>query len=290
MLNRIVSVWLFGISCVTLQAQQAGDYYQEISDWHEARISRLKAPLGWLSLAGLWWLKEGENTFGSAETCALRFPAGAPDLMGSFNFEEGRIVITTSGIRVWHDGQEIPSGSPLNVGQIYESGSYSWTILQRGTLTGIRLWDREHPAVASFDTIPYYRVHKKWYKKVRYEPYDTVRKITVPNVLGMQVVQECPGQFSFRVSGKRISLLALEETAERLLVVFSDQTSGMETYGGGRYLSVPKPAGPGRMRLDFNKAYNPPCAFTAYATCLLPVRENQLPVSIHAGEQDYGHH
>lgn len=290
MFHRIVPVLLLSISCVGVQAQQAEPYHQEISDWHKARIAGLKAPLGWLSLAGLWWLKEGENTFGSAESCALRFPPGAPDLMGSFNFEGGRIVMTTNGISVWYDGKEVPSGSPLGMGKIYASGPYSWTILQRGTLTGIRLWDRDHPAVASFDTIPYYKVQKKWCRKVRYEPFDTVRTISVPNVLGMQVAQVCPGRFTFRVSGRRISLLAFEETAESMLVVFSDKTSGVETYGGGRYLTVPKPAGPGRIPLDFNKAYNPPCAFTAYATCLLPVKENQLPVSIRAGEQNYGQH
>jgi uncharacterized protein (DUF1684 family) len=288
-LPLLISFFLLSFQ-LSLVAQPSKDYRTAVRQWHELRLEKLKAPMGWLSLAGLYWLKEGENTMGSAPDNSIRLPMEAPARMGVITFTPDSLMLNTAGIAYRHEGQLLPTVSPIQPGAIYEAGRYLWTIIRRGPMTGLRLWDRAHPALVATDTIAYYPIHKRWNKKARYQPFDTVQTVMVPNVLGMQVEQRCPGRFTFRESGKKVQLLVFEETEVQWLLVFSDNTSGVETYGGGRYLAVPSLRGARTSRLDFNKAYNPPCAFTPYATCLLPLPENRLRVSIKAGELDYGHH
>jgi uncharacterized protein len=165
------------------------------------------------------------------------------------------------------------------------SDRFSWVILERGGKRGVRLWDTENPALKSFEGIDYYEISKKWRVKAHFEPFPEPRILIVPNILGMEIEQRCPGVLRFKIKGETFELLALEESAKTFFLIFLDDTSGEETYGGGRYLSVSMPDPNGETIIDFNKAYNPPCIFTPYATCLLPPAANRLHLAVRAGEK-----
>lgn len=134
-----------------------------------------------------------------------------------------------------------------------------------------------------------FTVDPAWRLTARFEPADSLHTIPVTNIIGQTTPQRCPGAVVFAWEGKTYRLDALDG-GDDLFIIFSDATSGHETYGGGRFLYAPKPSAEGKVVLDFNKAYNPPCVFTPYATCPLPPSQNQLPIAVHAGEKVYGHH
>lgn len=278
----------FGIPVQT-QAQPA--YEAGLKEWRRARAEELKAPKGWLSLAGLLWLKPGENSFGSAEGNMVVFPQGAPEYIGTFSLQNDSVWMDIlPGIPVQNRGEPVSRVLMYPGANAMDMGRFSWVVLKRGELYGVRLWDAEHPALKEFKAIDYFEANKKWRIRARFEPFPEPRTILVPNILGMEVEQRSPGVLKFRIKGKPCELLALEETETHLFIVFSDATTGVETYGGGRYLSVSMPENNGKTEIDFNKAYNPPCVFTPYATCLLPPAENRLKAAVTAGEKNYGEH
>ena len=164
-------------------------------------------------------------------------------------------------------------------------GSLRWQVIQRQDLTGIRLRDTANAAIESFKGIEMFPVSLDWRIPAWFEPYDPPRVIGVPNVLGQVNEQPSPGAVVFRVGGERLRLDVTGNPQDRSFsVVFGDETNGLETYGGGRFLTVDAPDEKGRLYIDFNRAYNPPCVFTEFATCPLPPPQNRLPVRIEAGE------
>ena len=271
-------------------------YLKDWSEWHAERVAELVAPDGWLALAGLYWLEEGSNTFGSAPENKVRFPAVAPGKMGSFVLEGDSVRMEIlPGTNVHQKDSSAPLASVvLKLADgippvVYSWGSLDWVLLERGGKYGIRLWDRNSVQIAKMDSIPHYPLDVAWKVEATLIPADSGRTVRMQNVLGMTVEQASAGTLEFQVAGKTFHLEALEEP-EGYFLIFADETSGEETYSGGRYLSAPKADARGKTVLDFNKAYNPPCAFTKYATCLLPPAGNRLALAIQAGEQDYGHH
>jgi uncharacterized protein (DUF1684 family) len=167
-------------------------------------------------------------------------------------------------------------------------GSYTLIVIARGGRTGLRVRDRESAARRRFKGIAYFPASASYRFRARFVPFGTPRTATVVNVLGDAVDFVSPGQLVFELGGQEHRLDALYETAEKkdLWVIFRDRTSGGTTYPAGRYLHAPLPRA-GEVDLDFNLAYNPPCAFTAFATCPIPPRQNWLKVAIEAGEKDY---
>jgi uncharacterized protein (DUF1684 family) len=164
------------------------------------------------------------------------------------------------------------------------SGSLSWHIIKRGSRFGIRLRDFENPLVEQLKEIPYYPIDTRWRVTAEYTAFAEPRKQVVQTVIGMDAVNLIPGELTFKLEGQTLKLYPVTEEGG-LTLVFGDQTNGDDTYGGGRFLDLNAPDAKGHVEIDFNLAYNPPCAFTPFATCQLPHRDNMLPVKIEAGEK-----
>lgn len=268
-------------------------YQREVEDWRREREAQLKADGGWLSVAGLFWLKEGPNTIGSDPGSDIRLPEGsAPAHVGQFILEQKAIRI-----------EQVPGGkATLNdrpfVNVVMETDSsgtpdvlrihgLAMTALRRGGRIGIRLKDANNPARRNFPGLRYYPIRERFRVKARYKPYDPPKRIKITDVLGETSEDISPGYVEFVLEGKRCRLDPLLE-GDELFFIFKDKTAGHGTYPAGRFLYAGLPKA-GEVILDFNKAMNPPCAFTPHATCPLPPRQNHIPVRIEAGELRYSH-
>jgi uncharacterized protein (DUF1684 family) len=271
------------------------EHTKEIKEWQKRRIEGLKKKDGWFSLAGLYWLKEGGNTYGSDKSNDIVFPEGTPPFIGRIILSNGNVkTIINDDVKVFHDSVEIKEISMQNDTQrnttILTHGTFSWyAILRDGSRYGIRLKNSENPPLKDFDGIDTYPIDKKWRIEARWAPYDPPKVIVVPNVTGTSEEDTSKGALVFNIDEKEYRLDALG-SGERLFIIFADETNGEETYGAGRFMSVARPDSTGKTYIDFNRAYNPPCAFTRYATCPLPPKDNYLKVAITAGEKKYGEH
>jgi len=267
-------------------------YERQLEQWYEAREKSLKAENGWLNLVGLLWLSEGRNDFGSDSANQVVFPkklppsAGVLERKGNTVWLNADIPILVNGVKkeealVFHpDSTRNP---------IMQYGDLCWNIIRREDKLGVRLRDLKSDALLSFRGIEHYPVNRKLIIEARYEPHTVPTTISITNILGQTTKQFSPGLAHFSLEGKPYAMIALEEEGE-LFFVFGDPTNDVETYAAGRFLKAVKPAAAGTVLLDFNKAYNPPCAFTPYATCPLPPKQNMLEVPIKAGEKNYGEH
>jgi hypothetical protein len=271
-------------------------YEQELEQWKAKRLASLKSEDGWLSLIGLFWLREGENRFGSDPAGDIVLPEGkAPAHAGTLRLAAGRVTLEAGpGAKITSKGQPVTTlelksdedGEPTPL----DLGPLSFHVVRRGDRLGLRVRDRENPARAAFKGTDYYPADAKWVVSARFEPYDPPKRVPIVNVLNMETEETSPGALAFEVGGREFRLEALKEKGEeQFFIIFADQTSGRETYGAGRYLYADPPGADGRVKLDFNKAYSPPCAFTRYATCPLPPPQNRLPLRVEAGERYLGH-
>jgi uncharacterized protein len=281
-----------------LAPSSAGDeaYRAEVRKWRDAREARLKADGGWLTLAGLFWLNQGPNRFGTDPAGDIVLPAGsAPAEAGVFELNGEQVTMALQpGVNGRIAGRPVSgavamrpdtSGSP----DVLEMGTLSLHVIKRGDRYGIRVKDTESAARKSFTGLKWFDVREEYRVEARWVPYPQPKLVKVPNVLGQMEPMASPGYAEFTLNGKTVRLDGvLEDPAdEQLFFILRDQTSGKETYGAGRFLYADLPKG-GKIVLDFNEAYNPPCAFTPYATCPLPPPQNWLPVRVEAGEMAYG--
>jgi hypothetical protein len=271
-------------------------YRAEVQEWRDQREARLKADGGWLTLAGLFWLKEGPNRFGTHPASDIVLPEGsAPARAGSFNFVAGRTTLNlASGVAGTIDGQAITgprSMRPDTSGEpdVLELGSLTMYVIERGGRFGIRVKDKNSPVRRDFSGLSWFPIDEAYRVEARWVSYPVPRPLTVPNVLGETTTMPSPGHAEFELHGEAVRLEGVLEDPQSLELFFilRDRTSGESTYGSGRFLYSDLPR-QGRVVLDFNKAYNPPCAFTPYATCPLPPKQNWLPVAVRAGEKAYG--
>ena len=276
--------------------ESADPYQREIDAWHAQRVSRLLAPDGWLSLVGLFWLEEGEHRFGADPANDLVFPAPAPAFVGSF-VRQGRTVRVRvrPGAAVEKEGEPVTelelASDKHRRPTVLTLGSLSFLVIERGARIGVRLRDLDSTARRSFAGIERYPVRQKWRVVGRFEPYRPTRSLAVPTVIGTAESSPSPGAIAFELGGKAQRVDAvLEEGESELFIIFADPTNGRATYGAGRFLYADQPDAEGRVVLDFNKAYNPPCAFTPFATCPLPPPQNRLSVPVEAGEKKAGGH
>jgi uncharacterized protein (DUF1684 family) len=267
-------------------------YKLEIEQWHNSRVDDLKSYNGWLNLAGLYWLKEGANTFGSDDSNDIIFPEGKiPAKAGIFLLRNGLVEMTVQpGADIRKDSAEFKAGvifDSLAVSQPKLTfGSLQWFIIKRDNQFGIRLRDFESKEVAEFKGIERFEVDPSFRVEATLEIPATVKKINITNVLGQTTPQHSPGTLVFTMFGNEYRLDALEE-GEELFIIFGDETNKKDSYPSGRYLYANKPGPDGKVILDFNKSRNPPCAFTPFATCPLPPVQNVLPIAIPAGEKNY---
>lgn len=284
------------ISCETkIDDISKGDHESEIETWYQDRIKSLKADEGWLNLIGLHWLDSGKTTFGKDPESNFRLEVGGfPDSIGEFSLEEGIVFFTpqTNGIFIG-DNEVKDKVKIFDIeGQVSEKlslRSLRWNIIKRADAYGVRLRDLETDAITQFDGIERFPVDLEWRLEAKFVPYVPVREIPITNVLGQTTPNPSPGYLEFEKDGKTFKIDVLDAEDELYLII-ADNTSGGETYGGGRYMYVKKPVSGDLVILDFNKAYNPPCVFTPHATCPLPPRQNVLDLAIRAGEKTFGEH
>ena len=268
-------------------------YVSEISNWHNKRIQKLQKDNGWLNLVGLYWLKQGDNTFGSDPSNDIIFPPGAPPKIGSINLKDSVTQIKVNqNIDVLINGNLIKEAllqNDLSAGTtIMSIGSFRWNIIKREAKYGIRLRDLNSPLVKNFPGIDIYPADKSWKIEASFIKFPEPRKIMVPTILGTVEENKVIGNLTFTKDGNKYSLVPILE-GDSFFLIFADETNGEETYGAGRFLYTALPDSNGKVILDFNKAYNPPCAFTKYATCPLPPKENYLHLKVTAGEKKFGH-
>ena len=290
----ISSLTLFGCSDNTAE-KGSPDYINQIKLWHQKRIENLKKESGWLNLAGLYWLKEGENTFGTNPGNDVVFPKGkAPGKIGIFILKDSTVTMKiNTGIKVTSDNKPVKemqlkvdlSGDPT----IITLGFLRWFIIKRSYKYGVRLRDLSSDLLTEFKGIDTYPINEDWKITAKFEPYDPPKSVSIPTIIGTVDKDEAPGALVFEKSGKQYKLDPVVE-GNQFFVIFTDETSGQETYGAGRFLYTKLPDSTGNVILDFNKAYNPPCAFTPYATCPLPPKQNYLKLMVTAGEKKYGNH
>lgn len=265
------------------------------NEWKQQRLSELRQPDGWPTLVGLYWLKEGNNTFGSGKQNDIRFPNPLPDQIGTINLISNEVQFEhLPNINILHQGEHIEKGvlrtdRQENTTYLYWE-SYQWHIIHRGEKFGIRLKDTLHPARLNLKEIPSYPVRSSWNKKAKFSQADESAIVSIDNQVNMTIPYKIEGYLTFKHKGADRKLIALDGGPEILFVIISDKTTGLETYGGGRYMYVPRPDDNGFTFIDFNRAENPPCVFTDFATCLLPPKENALPFRVLAGEKVYGEH
>jgi uncharacterized protein len=248
----------------------------------------------WLTLVGLFWLKPGENSFGTDQGNALVLPSGtAPGKAGAFDLQEKKVTVRfrdgVSGkvggtpITTSHLDPDV-SGHPT----VVELGSLRMHVIQRSERCGIRVKDLKNPTAEKYRGATFYPLSAAYRVDAEWIPGDGKRTIIVPNVLGDATSTPVVGEARFDIDGQEVRLSAVGGDPEHgLFFIFNDMTRKTETYPAGRFLET-EPVKDGRVVLDFNRAYNPPCALTPYATCPLPPKENQLLVSIQAGEK-YDH-
>ena len=256
----------------------ASSYQTEAEQWQRERAAELRADGGWLSVAGLFWLRDGVNTVGSDPASDIALPAGPPRA-GTIEVRAGKVTAKLEGA-----ARELRADS----GEAVKIGRLSLFAIRRGDKVGIRLKDPESRMRREFHGLQFFPTREDYRVTARFVPEP--RKIPIANVIGQTELQDSPGYAVFRLGGRELRLYPILESpdAKSLFFIFRDQTSGKETYGAGRFLDTDLPRD-GELVLDFNRAYNPPCAFTPYATCPLPPKENRVPARIEAGEKTYGH-
>ena len=238
----------------------------------------------------VFWLKEGENHFGSAGTNQIVLPADAPSLAGSFELKEGKVRLQMSpGVASLLNGKpgvprELRSDN-AEFPDMLSLGDVSMQVIERGKRLAIRLWDNSSPARRQFPGVSWFPGQDEYRIIADFCSYPEPRMIPIVDVLGNTESDSSPGYAAFRIRGKEYRLAPITED-NRLFFIFHDLTSGKQTYPAGRFLYAEQPKD-GKVVLDFNTAHNPPCAYTSFATCPLPPKENFLNVRIEAGELNY---
>jgi uncharacterized protein len=292
---KIIAFLLISLSTTQIHAQPNDPYQKEITDWQAKRIQDLKAPNGWLNLVGLYWLDPGQNTFGTAANNKIVFPAGTiANTAGSFERSGNTVkLVVANGVTITVNGKSVKEAviykNDSTRPPVVASGRLRWTVIRRDDKIGIRLRDTASPLLTQFKGIDRFPVDTLWRIAATLKTTTQPTQISIKNVLGQTSQQQTPGKLVFTIGAKQYTLDALQEDDD-LFIIFGDETSGLSTYPSGRFLSVRKPGPSGTTTIDFNKAYNPPCAFTNYATCPIPPPQNILPVAITAGEKNYGDH
>jgi uncharacterized protein (DUF1684 family) len=281
-------------------APAVSDWQRDLLTWREKRAASLQAPEGWLSLVGLEWLKEGDNSVGSAADNKIQI-AKAPAHLAIVRLEKGvlRLSPPAAGFPKelsvdGHPAQEqtlLPDDSP-NSSKL-AIGGLTIIVIHRDERYGLRIKDLDAPTRTGFHGLHWYAPNPSYRVRARWIPYSPPRTLDIPTILGTVSKMDAPGVAEFTVDGKvyRLEPVLEEPQSTTLFFILRDTTSKTTTYGAGRFLYTEFPdhglSQPGELWLDFNRLFNPPCSFTPYATCPLPPPQNRLTVAIPAGEQRY---
>ncbi len=273
-------------------------YRQSIEAWRAKREAALRAPDGWLTLCGLFPLQPGRQTIGSGPEHPIRLPAAAPAQLGWIDFAVGEAELTlTDPSLVLVDGEpaqrpqiRLISNRERPDPTVISIGSISFFVHTYGDQAAIRVRDTAHPALRTFPGCAWFPIQSDYRVIGQFAPYDAPRALPIQTTLQTSSSFQSVGVVSFTLQGVPLSFAVADYGApNQLNVIFRDQTAGEETYPAVRFLTLER-SGPEEVVVDFNKAYNPPCAFNPYTTCPLPPRENILPIAIRAGERYTAEH
>ena len=251
----------------------------EIEAWHATRLQRLRAPDGWLSLVGLHWVGAGEHSVGSARDNDIVLATG-PARLGKVHLSDGVLRIHPDA----ESGVAVPAADATRIDIV--AGRSSIELLTRGDRRGLRVRDSEAKTRTGFVGIDRYPVNFQWRVEARFVAHAAGKTMDIANVIGSLDPTGNPGVLHFEFAGKPYSLEALDGDEKQLFLIIADRTSGKDTYGAGRFIYIDKPVD-GKATIDFNQAYNPPCAFTVFSTCPLPPPENRLDLAVTAGERKH---
>ena len=295
MISRLLQLIIFLLLLSACSRSDLGeaplpdDYQKQFETWQESRMESLTNPTGWMRLAGMYWLEDGENSFGTGDQADIKFPEGTlPTYAGEFMLADGKVTLQAAD-----DVEFTYNEEPFQQREIYDGeealsiqyGSLVWLVIERGDLIGIRLYNKDNPKVDDFTGFERYPIVPEWHLKAKFIPADDGETISIVNVLGQLMDAPTPGTIEFMKNGEIYTLDALEGTDQMFLIV-GDLTNKTETYQAGRYLYIDYPEeGSNYTVIDFNKLYNPPCAYNLFSTCQLPPVQNRLNLEITAGEK-----
>ena len=287
----------FGLLCLVglmpAHARTVGtEYESKIQEWRAERVEKLMSNSGWLSLIGLHFLEEGDNTVGSADDNDIVLAAG-PEHLGTVHlgkYARAKIQVNP-GHDVKVDGVEMLSADLAdgrkNKPTVVTAGTMSFYVIERGGKKALRVKDRESARRRDFVGIDYFPIDPTWRVEARWVPFDQPKSVPMKNILGHESRAMVLGKVVFERKGRTFELLPLQDDlGSPLFLIIADETSGEETYGAARFVYADAPKD-GKVVIDFNTALNPPCAYTPFATCPLPPAENVLPIAVRAGEKDY---
>jgi uncharacterized protein len=282
---RVAAALLLGLSLTPIDSA----YEKQVLEWRKTRLAELTADDGWLTVVGLFWMHQGQNHAGSGGGMDLKMAPPAPTELGTFTLEGEHVTFSAApDVAVRIAGQIVTAATPIETDKtLLEHGPLQMTVIRRGQRVGLRVRDRDSAQRRAFKGLEYFPIQENRRVRARFEAFDSPRHIPIVNVIGDRNEMISPGRLVFELDGVTHSLDALYETPEKkdLFIIMRDGTSGESTYPAGRYMHVPLPV-TGTTEVDFNRAYNPPCAFTDFATCPLPPKQNWLKVKIEAGEKN----
>ena len=277
------------------QAAAASAFAQTEQVWRDQRRERLLAPDGWASLVGLHWIDPGSHYLGSDTDNGIRLAMG-PEHMGMLDLEGKQVrFVPDEAATLTLDGQPLTAAAPLRTDMAeagpsvigFDGGKGQATVIERGGRYALRVKHADAPSRIRFAGLDYWPADAAWKIEGTFVPHPAGQTIEIASIIGTTDQVPNPGAIEFTRDGKTYRIEAQDEGEGELFLVFADRTNGHGSYGAGRFLYAPMPDANGKVMLDFNQSYNPPCAFTAFATCPLPPPQNRLDVAITAGEKAY---
>lgn len=262
--------------------------------WREQRLVELLTPEGWASLVGLHWLELKAHYIGSGSTSGIRLAMGPPR-MGMVTRDGDAVWFTPEpGVALQVDGRPLKGrvrfysdhdAAPTKI--TFDDGKGVLTLIKRGQRHALRLKHADAPARANFGNLTYWPADPSWRITARFVPHDVNKTLPIVDITGLTTELPNAGAVEFERDGKTWRLEALGEPGAPLQVIFADRSNGRGSYSAGRYIDLDAPNERSEVVIDFNRAYNPPCAFTPFATCPLPPPENRMDMAVEAGEQKY---
>ena len=295
--TALAALVLIAVACTKAPEPLDPAYAAEVDSWRNQRLEQLTADNGWLTLTGLYWLEPGENRFGSAPDGAVVLPDDSvPEIAGMLVVAADGTVVAFgeegAGVRINGDPlmNTVLATDAQDSPDVITAGRISFYIIDREGRLAARVKDPEAMTRLTFAGIEQFDIDPAFRVEARFEPYAEPRQVAIPTVLGQDTSMLAMGVLRFTINDEEQVLEPYVGSPddESLFLIFRDGTSGTTTYGAGRFLSADAPGEDGTTVLDFNLAYNPPCAFTPYATCPLPPPQNVLDIAIEAGEQYHG--
>jgi hypothetical protein len=277
-----------------LMSEEEARYLSDENLWRMQRQDKLTAEDGWTSLVGLHWLSLKSHYIGSGPRSGIRLAFG-PESMGMVTRDGGKVFFTPeSGVALTLDGEPLKgrvelkddsAGAPSVVG--FDEGKGRMTVIERAGNRALRVKHADAPTRVNFAPIDYWSPDRGWRVEAKFVPHPAGTTLPIVSIIGTTENTPNPGALEFERDGRTFRIEALDQGGDTLMLIIADRTSGHDSYGAGRYLDVPKPGADGKVVIDFNRAYNPPCAFTPFATCPLPPNQNRLDLAITAGEKRY---